>query len=182
MAHTLSALGREEELLTLLSQIEPIVSAQKCFYWQIEVLVLQAVAWQKKANPGHALPCLEKALFLAEQEVYVRIFLDEGEPMTILLQLAAKKGVHPEYVRRLLSAASSADNKTTLTQSLIEPLSGRELEILHLVAEGMSNGQIADTLIIARGTVKKHINNIFGKLGVQSRTQCVARARELNLL
>ncbi|MBP1609046.1 MAG: ATP-dependent transcriptional regulator [Acidobacteria bacterium] len=182
LAHTLSALGREEELLILLSQIEPIVIEQKCFYWQIEVLVLQAVAWQRKANPGNALPCLEKALFLAEQEGYVRIFLDEGEPMKILLQQVAKKGVYPEYVRRLLSAASPTDKETSLTQSLIEPLSERELLILRLVAEGMSNGQIADSLIIARGTVKKHINNIFGKMGSQSRTQCVARARELNLL
>ena len=155
LAHTLSALGREEELLTLLSHIEPIVSAQKCFYWQIEVLVLQAIAWQKKANPGQALPCLEKALFLAEQEGYIRIFLDEGEPMKILLQQVAKKGVYPEYVRRLLSAASPTDKETSLTQSLIEPLSERELLILRLVAEGMSNGQIADSLIIARGTVKK---------------------------
>jgi len=182
LAHTLNALGREEELLTLLSHIEPIVSAQKCFYWQIEVLVLQAIAWQKKANPGQALPCLEKALFLAEQEGYVRIFLDEGEPMAILLQHAAKKGIHPAYVRRLLSAASSADKRTTLAQPLIEPLSERELEILRLVAEGKSNQQIAAALIIATGTVKKHLNNIFGKLSVQSRTQCVARARELRLL
>ena len=182
LAHTLSALGREDELLTLLSQIEPIVTAQKCLYWQIEVLVLQAVAWQKKANPGHALTCLDKAIFLAEQEGYVRIFLDEGEPMAILLQHAAKKGIHPAYVRRLLSAASSADKRTTLAQPLLEPLSERELEILRLVAEGKSNQQIAAALIIATGTVKKHLNNIFGKLSVQSRTQCVARARELRLL
>jgi len=102
--------------------------------------------------------------------------------MIILLQKVAKKGVHPEYVRRLLRAASSTHKKTILTQPLIEPLSERELQVLRLVADGFSNGQIADKLFIAPGTVKKHINNIFGKLGVQSRTQSVARARELKLL
>jgi LuxR family maltose regulon positive regulatory protein len=182
LAYTLSALGREDELLTLLSKIEPVSAAQGCFGWQIQALVLETTAWQKKANRSRALTCLEKALFLAEQEGYVRVFLDEGEPMAILLQHAATKGVHPAYVRRLLSAAFSADKRTTLTQPLIEPLSGRELEVLRLVAEGKSNQQIANALVIATGTVKKHLNNIFGKLGVQSRTHCVARARELRLL
>ncbi len=65
---------------------------------------------------------------------------------------------------------------------MAEALSERELEILRLVAAGKSNQQVADALILATGTVKKHLNNIFGKLGVQSRTQCVAKARELNLL
>ncbi len=67
-------------------------------------------------------------------------------------------------------------------QNLVEPLSERELEILQLIAAGRSNEEIAQTLVIAIGTVKKHINNIYGKLGVQSRTQALARARELKLL
>lgn len=182
LAYTLSALGREDELLTLLSKIEPASAAQGCFGWQIQALVLESTAWQKKANRSRALTCLEKALFLAEQEGYVRVFLDEGEPMVTLLQHVATKGVYPDYVRRLLSVVLSAEKRTTLTQRLIEPLSGRELEILRLVAEGKSNQQIAEVLIIARGTVKKHLNNIFGKLSAQNRTQCVARARELKLL
>jgi LuxR family maltose regulon positive regulatory protein len=65
---------------------------------------------------------------------------------------------------------------------LVEPLSERELEVLRLIADGLSNAEIADKLVIAQGTVKRHINNIYGKLGVQSRTQAVARGRELNLL
>jgi LuxR family maltose regulon positive regulatory protein len=182
LAHTLNALGREDELLTLLSQIEPIVTANRCLYWQIEVFVLQAVAWQKKGNPSQALTHLEKALSLAQKEGFVRIFLDEGELIEKLLQQAEIKGVYPDYVRMLLSAAFPVDKEAHMTQRLIEPLSERELEILRLVAEGKSNQQIAEVLIIARGTVKKHINNIFGKLGVQSRTQCVARGREINLL
>ena len=67
-------------------------------------------------------------------------------------------------------------------QPLIEPLSQRELEVLQLISDGASNREIAQELVLAIGTVKKHISNIFGKLGVSSRTQAVARARELDLI
>ena len=182
LAHTLNALGRVDELLTLLSQVEPTVTSQGYLYWQIELSVLKAVAWLKNGNPSQALIYLKNALFLAEEEGYVRIFLDEGEPIVQLLQQATTIGIHGEYVKKLLSTAFLAKKKAQLVQPLIEPLSERELEVLRLVAEGRSNQQIAEMLVIARGTVKKHINNIFGKLGVQSRTECVARGRELNLL
>ncbi len=177
-AQILAALDKQDDLLALLSCTEAANSNQGYRYWQIQSLVLQATMWQKKQDTSRALTCLEKALSLAEQEGYVRVFLDAGEAMIVLLQLAAKKGVHLDYVRKLLFAGK----RTNLAQPLIEPLSERELEVLHLVADGMSNGQIADKLFIVPGTVKKHINNIFGKLGVQSRTQSVARARELKLL
>ena len=92
------------------------------------------------------------------------------------------------YTTKLLMAFPKPDLTTTIAtikniqSELLEPLSQRELEVLRLVAEGKSNQQIAGILFISTGTVKKHLNNIFGKLGVQSRTQCVARGRELNLL
>ena len=91
------------------------------------------------------------------------------------------------YTTKLLMAFTEPDYATSkpaihkLQSTMVEPLSERELEILRLVAEGKSNQQIADALIIARGTVKKHLNNIFGKLSVQSRMQCVVRARDLKL-
>jgi len=201
LAYVLSALDREDELLTLLSQIEPLTAAQGCIGWQIQALVLQATAWLRKANPSNALTCLEKALFLAEPEGYVRIFLDEGESMRLLIadyRLQVEKRMQSTnrenlermkaYIMKLLMAFPLPDFATSklavhdLQSTILEPLSEREMEVLRLVAEGMSNGQIADALVIATGTVKKHINNIFGKLGVQSRTQCVARARDLNLL
>ena len=178
LAYTLLNLGRISDLLALLDQIEAACEAQDCLYWQVQALVIMAAVWQKNANPTQALVCLEKALSLAEPEGYVRVFLDAGEPLVELLQQAMKKDKHLDYVRKILST----ENRSTLAQLLIEPLSERELQVIRLVADGFSNGQIADKLFIAPGTVKKHINNIFGKLGVQSRTQSVARARELKLL
>jgi LuxR family maltose regulon positive regulatory protein len=168
--------------LTLLNQLLITAESKGKIGSVIEILILQALAYLEKDDIAQALEAFECALTLAQPEGYLRIFLDEGKPIVALLQYAAKKGVYPAYIRKLLSAASLAGTKTPSSQSLIEPLSDRELEVLRLIAEGMSNGQIAEKLIIATGTVKKHINNIFGKLGVQSRTQCVARGRELNLL
>ncbi|MEZ4725611.1 MAG: response regulator transcription factor [Caldilineaceae bacterium] len=96
------------------------------------------------------------------------------------------------YINRLLAAFPDTAHATPPTteihtrlsdnRTLVEPLSEREQEVLRLVAEGRSNSQIADQLIITVGTVKRHLNNIFGKLQVTSRTQALARARELNLL
>ncbi len=174
----LAVLDKQDDLLALLSYTEAANTNQGYRYWQIQSLILQATMWQKKQDTSRALTCLEKALSLAEQEGYVRVFLDAGEAMIVLLQLAAKKGVHLDYVRKLLFAGK----RTTLAQPLIEPLSERELEVLRLVTDGKSNQQIAKSLFIATGTVKKHLHNIFGKLEVQSRTQCIARARELSLI
>jgi len=182
LAYTLESLGRDDELLALLSSSKPAIETQGYLYWMAQSLVLEAVVWQKKKTHNQALSCLEKALSLAEKEGYVRLFLDRGEPMFSLLQIAFKKGVHPEYVTKLISTMVSEDKGSKLPQYLIEPLSERELEILRFVAGGASNSEIAKALYIANGTVKKHINNIFGKLGVQRRTECVARARELKLL
>ena len=109
--------------------------------------------------------------------------VDEGAPMLELLRHARSQGNAPGYVTKLLSATSATSvTKGSTAQPLIEPLSERELQVLRLVAAGKSNREIADELVLATGTVKKHLSNIFGKLNVQSRTQCVARARELNLL
>ena len=138
-----------------------------------------------------ALITLESALSLAEPEGYVRTFIDEGEPMAKLLRLAASRGIAKKYVRKLLASfhlGSESQSKASPAEgvvapsSLVEPLGKRELEVLQLIVAGMSNSEIAEKLIIGEGTVKTHINNIYGKLDVQSRTQAIARARELKLL
>jgi LuxR family maltose regulon positive regulatory protein len=154
----------------------------------IEILVLQAIAYHAQADLLAALAPLERALVLAEPEGYLRLFLDEGPPMLQLLLEAASRGIMPDYTGRLL-AASEAEGKKSVdkpslppTQPLIEPLSQRELEVLRLIAQGLSNREIGERLFLALDTVKGHNRKIFDKLQVQSRTAAIARAHELGLL
>jgi LuxR family maltose regulon positive regulatory protein len=126
---------------------------------------------------------LDRALSLAQPEGYVRTFLEEREPMARLLRHAGSQGIAPSYVSHLLSAFPETPGATPPSaQPLIEPLSERELQVLRLLSAGKSNQEIADRLVLATGTVKRHLYNIYGKLNVSSRTQCAARARELGLL
>jgi len=149
-------------------------------YAQIEIRTLQALA---ASDDRRALAFLADALTWAEPEGYVRTFVDRGPALAPLLHMAAQRGVTIDYIARLLAALCKPSTASVHPAAfLIEPLSARELEVLRLAADGCSNQEIADTLILAVGTVKRHLNNIFGKLNVQNRTQCVARARELNLL
>ena len=156
----------------------------------IEILALQALAFQRQGASDAATPALVRVLSLAEPEGYVRTFVDEGPPMAALLRRAASAG-SLEYVRRLLAAFQhpsedhaprTAVGSPQAVQLLPEPLSERELEVLRLVAEGKSNRELARQLFVTVDTVKKHLTHIFGKLGVRSRTQAVARARELGLI
>jgi LuxR family maltose regulon positive regulatory protein len=151
----------------------------------LRVRVLQALA---APTPAAALPFLSEALAWGQPEGFVRSFLDEGESLIPLLRHAATQGVARRYVKKLL-AAFEADARRRAgeklpppAQPLIEPLSERELEVLRLVAEGFSNQEIADRLVISLGTVKTHVHNILGKLDVRGRTQAAARARELDLI
>jgi LuxR family maltose regulon positive regulatory protein len=153
----------------------------------IEVLILQALAFQAQGNTSQALIPLERALTLAEPEGYVRIFVDESAPMARLLYQAAERGILPEYTGKLLAAfpeieLSPVELRQEPKPELIEPLSDREIEILELIAEGLTNREIAQRLIISPGTVKVHASNIYGKLGVHNRTQAVARSRALGIL
>jgi LuxR family maltose regulon positive regulatory protein len=132
---------------------------------------------------------LERVLTLAQPEGYFRTFIYEGEPMQSLLlafRSTLKKQTRGQgndlsaYVDKLLSAFAQS---TEITQSnLIEPLSQRELEVLHLIAQGLSNDEISQKLFLALDTVKGHNRRIYGKLQVQRRTEAVVRARELGLL
>ncbi len=145
----------------------------------IEILILQAITLAAQDRGEEALSALAQALGMAEPEGFVRIFLDEGAPMARLLRQAVAQDLYASYALRLLNALGEA---ATAPQPLIESLSERELEVLRRVAAGYSNQEIAQDLVIAVSTVKKHIYNIYGKLEVGSRTQAVARARELGLL
>ena len=156
----------------------------------IEILLLQALAHRAQGDVLRALAPLERVLTLAEPEGYVRIFVDEGAPMAQLLSEAAVRGIMPDYTARLLSALEAEENSAdepypptaTPAQPLVEPLSQRELEVLRLVAQGLSNREIGERLFLALDTVKGHNRRIFGKLLVQRRTEAVAKARSLGIL
>ncbi len=189
LARFLIAQGRLDEATTHLQRLLEATEAGGRTSRVIEILILQALASQAGGDSVRAMTKVERALTLGEPEGFVRIFVDEGSPMARLLQAALNQGVAPKYIRRILAAFSSdvpvqVDTASSQTDQskLIEPLSERELEVLQLIAEGLTNQAIASRLFLSRNTVKVHARNINGKLGVHSRTQAVAKARALGIL
>lgn len=153
----------------------------------IEILALQALANQMRGDIPAALLPLERALKLAEPAGYVRIFLDEGADMAQLLRHAAVHGIAPDYAGKLVAAmggeqlGGTVESRSLTPQSLIEPLSQRELEILRLFKTELSGPEIARELVIALSTVRTHTKSIYSKLNVNSRRAAVRRAIELGL-
>ncbi len=180
LARVLIAQKQSRDVLYSLTRLLEKAESAGAMGYVIEILVLEAMAYQAQNALDSAIKCLRQALTLAEPEGYVRIFADEGAPMAALLRRAAARGIAVEYVSKLLTAL--ADLQTCQPATCIEPLSDRELEVLRLIAAGLSNRQIGDELVLAVGTVKKHTHNIYGKLGVRSRVQAVARAKGLGIL
>jgi LuxR family maltose regulon positive regulatory protein len=163
----------------------------------IEILVLQALAHQLQEDIPAALVPLQRALTLAEPESYVRIFIDAGLSLVVLLQEAAKHGIVPSYVRQLLTAFGKAEASPPANQVFIgtgsaraiaqqaltiEPLSERELEVLHLLGTDLNGPEIARQLMVSLNTLNTHTKNIYSKLGVNNRRAAVRRAEELDLL
>jgi LuxR family maltose regulon positive regulatory protein len=148
----------------------------------IEITLLQALAWQAQGQAANAQACLERSLGWAQPEGYLRLFLEAGPGMLPLLRLAASRGVRTGYVDKLLLACGLEDRAGTPgPQPLPEPLTPRELEVLGLICDGLSNREIAERLTVTLNTVKKHSSHVYGKLGVASRAQAIVRARELGL-
>ncbi len=203
LARVFLAQGEFDQALRTLA---PLVQAAETGGWLgacIELGALQALALYSQGHADAALDSLQRALEWAEPEGHVRIFVDEGEPMRLLIsdfRLRISDRPLYAYIDRLLQAFPQVNPvpapiqnqkhlhrppsgvQVSAIQNLVEPLSERELEVLRLVADGLSNQEIAAKLVLAVSTVKTHVNNIFTKLGVQSRTQAVARAREFKLL
>jgi LuxR family maltose regulon positive regulatory protein len=170
----------------------------------LEILMLQALAHQMQGDIPAALAPFSRALMMAEQEGYVRLFVDEGPPMAHLLQQALAHGILPGYVEKLLAAFPESDTETgrqgdkeinrvsvslvsrssrlPVSQSLVEPLSARELEVLRLFNTELSGPEIARELVIGLSTVRTYTKSIYTKLNVNSRRAAVKRAAELGLI
>jgi LuxR family maltose regulon positive regulatory protein len=188
-ARILIAQGRLDEATTLLQRLLGAAEAGGRISRAIEMLTLQALAFQAGGDTAQAITATERALSLAEPGGFIRIFVDEGPPMARLLYEALSRGIAPDYVRRLLAAFPNVEleqpesTKPQVSEAeLIEPLSERELEVLQLITEGLTNPEIASRLFLSLNTVKAHARNIYGKLGVHNRTQAVTRARTLGVL
>ena len=154
---------------------------------RLKVMILQAIALQAHGDRDASVQLLVDALAFAEPGGFVRSFVDEGVPMAHLLSAAAARGRMTDHIGRLLAVFDVAKQQSENTsdrppaQALIDPLSPRELEVLRLITQGLSNHEIGERLFLALDTVKGHNRKIFGKLQVQRRTEAVVRARELGL-
>jgi LuxR family maltose regulon positive regulatory protein len=180
----------------LLARLLQAAEAQKRRSSALDILLVQALAHEAQGNRPQALAALDRALTLAEPEGYVRVFVDEGEMMRLLIAdfgVLIEKQAHGQdhkllgYVDKLLtafpqSATVPQSEIRNLKSKMVEPLSPRELEVLRLIEQGFSNQEIADRLFLAVSTVKGYTRTLFDKLQVQRRTEAVVRARELGLL
>jgi LuxR family transcriptional regulator, maltose regulon positive regulatory protein len=176
-------------LATLARALGPLRQQAEAKGWEdVRLKVLQAIALYAHGDKDEAVQLLGDTLALAEPGGFIRIFVDEGPLMEQLLLEAAARGIMPDYTGKLLAAfeaeAHKSEDRSYLpsAQPLTEPLSQRELEVLQLIAQGLSNREISERLFLALDTVKGHNRRIFGKLLVQRRTEAVAKARSLNLL
>jgi LuxR family maltose regulon positive regulatory protein len=185
-------LAKQEPVLALqrLESVLQRATAGQRWGHVIEMLILQALAYQMCQEATQALDALSEAVCLAKPEGYIRSFVDEGAPMETLLYRLRKRhrksGLTP-YLDTLLAAFQQESKARTQAkefmkaQPLLEPLSKREREVLQLLEQGISNQEIAQELVIAYDTVKRHVNHIFSKLGVSNRVQAVMQARVLGL-
>jgi LuxR family maltose regulon positive regulatory protein len=191
-ARVFIAQNKPDEAIRLLSDLEESARSGERHGRLIEILILEAVAMQAIREPTQADIALKKSLALAEPSGYVRVFLDEGQPLRMLLAKGlahASPGPLRDYALHLLTlfdaephGIAAAQKKVSPVGDLVEPLSQRELEVLHLIALGRTNQEIARQLIVSPGTVKAHTASIYRKLDVANRTEAVARARQIGIL
>jgi LuxR family maltose regulon positive regulatory protein len=195
LARVLLAQGRPGPALALLDRLHAAAAAQDRTGSLIEIGALRALALAASGDEPAALNALAGALVLACPQGYVRVFADEGPPMAALLgRLVAAQRAERAAARRVpldclarLQRAFDAGRAARVpgpaaAAGIVEQLTGRELEVLQMLAAGRSNRAIAGQLFVSLDTVKKHVGHVLGKLGAANRTEAVARARQLGLI
>ena len=194
-AHILLARGTAADVrsaLEITAALNELADRTFSVRFQIDVLALRALALAAQDGADAALATLRQAVALAQPGGFIRPFVDLGSPMRTLLLRLREHGPAADSVRRILAAFPEPGNKIetgdagsarrTANAELVEPLTHRELEILALLREHLSNREIADRLCISEVTVKRHTLNIYGKLGVNKRWAAVSKAESLQLL
>ena len=196
LARVLLAQGRPDQALALLDRMHAAAAVEDRTGSLIETGALRALALAASGEEEAAVTALAGTLLLACPQGHVRIFTDEGPPMAALLGrlVAAQRarqsaaGVPLGYLAQLQRAfgagpsALGPGRDTAAVPGIVDPLTGRELEVLKMLAAGRSNQAIAGELVVSLDTVKKHVGHVLGKLGAANRTEAVARARELSLI
>jgi LuxR family maltose regulon positive regulatory protein len=171
---------------TLIELLLEDMEKKKIGYYLVRVLTWQALVYHGLRQEEQALATLKRALTLAAPEGYIRTFTKMGPGAIPFLRQARAAGIMPDYIDMLLAAndrlVKDQPIEAVVKSGLVEPLSVREIDVLKLLAQGCTDKKIAESLVIARETVHKHLKNIYGKLSVHSRTEAIARARELSLL
>ena len=189
LARLLISQGHLDEAARLLQALLETAKSGDRISRVIEILIIQALAYQAGDEITQAVTMLEKALTLAEPGGFIRTFVDEGPPMANLLYEALKREIAPKYIQRLLPAfpiteqdEDTSTNPQVDQSGLIEPLSDREVEVLQLIAKGLTNQEISNRLFLSMHTVKTHTRNIYSKLGAHHRAEAVAKARAFGIL
>ncbi|MBN1315539.1 MAG: hypothetical protein JXA42_08725 [Anaerolineales bacterium] len=175
---------RFDDCLRLLARLENSSQTAGRINSLVEILILEESIRFTQGEKIEALDSLEKCLSMAEQGGYMRIFLDTGEPARILLLAYLQKldPIHKSYALKILQEFGNSLQTNISTNQLPDAITPREMDVLNLLAEGYSNKQMAEKLVLAEGTIKFHVHQILGKLQVKSRTQAVIRARDLELI
>ena len=194
-ASLLNAQGRFSEAVLALEEPVSTLERRADAWYLMHLMTIQALALQALGQIEDALAVINRCLALAEPEGYVRIFVERGAPMVKLLKIALSRGIATDYINKLLPAfnppvmarefeAPGLPEARSKFQNadLIEPLSEREIEVLHLLDSALTSEEIGSELYVSVNTIRTHIRNIYSKLDVHGRIEAIQKAKQFGLI